>query len=445
MRYKLSSLTKKFILGGILLLVGGFLLPLDTQAVELGGWIEKDTIRFYTDSFDRIRVFFRVNTTFEINYEGEGLCQTKDYQWYIPHWRIRGSNFDTGAGTYPHWAWFFQSLDFNNASTCEETSEVYEAGKSYDVFLADTQSNGLFWLDPNGFEAGNPIALLKDSPTCQNSYGCPYNETEFIRFHLNNVDYVDEFNWQPIPNLQIDYPVSSSELVSAFEMEITFNTKDIDFDRIMIIFESWHASTTCPIYGTEIWQQEYRQYFYFQSYPYFSNFLATSTGTTTIKVSDLNSGFYNCVRCHFINETIGTISEELCPLYTIEVVAYIPAPELPIYYLPIRSWADYYAEHSERFTTSTPLFTSWAGAIEPLITWTGNIVLFFQDFFDPDEAKEKGKNMGGAVSTARGYLENIDDFFGGLPLSTIFIFYLITTLVVIIYRLAKGILTIIIP
>jgi hypothetical protein len=42
-------------------------------------------------------------------------------------------------------------------------------------------------------------------------------------------------------------------------------------------------------------------------------------------------------------------------------------------------------------------------------------------------------------------VESIDDFFGGLPISSIFIFYVITALVIFVYRLVKGILTIVIP
>ncbi|GAI14865.1 unnamed protein product, partial [marine sediment metagenome] len=187
------------------------------------------------------------------------------------------------------------------------------------------------------------------------------------------------------------------------------------------------------------------QWFNYQSFPYFSDFFTTSTGTTTIKVSDLNSGIYNCVRCYFINETTGAISGELCPVYDISIVAYIPPEDLPTYFLPIPNWEEYYAEHSEKFATSTPLFAKMATVFDPIISWVGKTALTFQSFFDPDTAKEKGAEMGNAIPVARGYLENIDDFFGGLPISLILIFYIITALVIFVYRLVKGILTIIIP
>ncbi|GAI02457.1 unnamed protein product, partial [marine sediment metagenome] len=109
------------------------------------------------------------------------------------------------------------------------------------------------------------------------------------------------------------------------------------------------------------------------------------------------------------------------------------------------SWTDYYTEHSERFATSTPIFNALATTFEPVINSIGNIVLFFNNYFDPQNAGLKGEEFGNAIPVLRGYLEQIDDFFGDLPISALLLSYLIVVIVVIIYRLVKGILTIIIP
>lgn len=435
----MKSSKNNLIVGGILLSCVAILMPCWVQGVELGGWIDPDSVRFYTDSNYNVRLHFKVDTTFTINYDLVPFTQNWCDELNDIEWWFRSSSFIGG------YARFIQNLDVPKVEECSDASETYTAGQEYDVFLYHHRGDLWFKFDPDGFVAGNPGMLLRDYPICQQLQYCPLITLYYGWFHLNNVNYsADYFYWQESPSITINYPADEAEVTSAFTMEIDFNIAD-GYERLMILFEDWDASSTCPLPGSEAWDEEYSEYFHYQSFPYFSPFFTVTSGITTIDVDSLNAGTYNCVRCYFINESTGQATDELCTEYDLSVAEYIPPADLPEFYLPIPSWLDYYAEHSERFTTSTPLFINWAGTIEPLISWVGNIALFFQQYFDPDVARAKGEDMGNAVAIARGYLESIDDFFGGLPLSTVFLFYLITALVVIVYRIVKGILTIIVP
>lgn len=324
---------------------------------------------------------------------------------------------------------------FEENETCNLT-ENYTAGKTYVAYLVDFN---------NKFSATSTIEEIKsDNLRDKDEEPAIDEESIFITAELyDEVQYEWDFYLTIQPEIDITYPLDESEIIGTFEMIIDFWNAE-DYDRLMITFEDWDIGSTCPLETDPNYQAERDIYFNSKSLPYFSSFLATSTGTTTIQVDSLEIGEYNCNRCYFLTTT-GYVSENLCRGYRIDVLAYIPPADVPTYYLPISEWANYYAEHSERYPTSTPIFDSMAETFSPLIIWVGNTILFFNEYFDPEEAGNRGEEIGNAVSVARGYVESIDDFFGGLPISTIFIFYLITSIVIIVYRLVKGILTIIIP
>lgn len=325
---------------------------------------------------------------------------------------------------------------FYNAGNCDQT-EIYIAGNTYVGYFADY---------------GNPIRKeytiqqikennLKDKDEEPNideesifNFSQEYNEVQW---------YSRDFYLTFQPELDITYPIDETEIAGNFTMRFDYWNAE-GYDRLMIVFEDWDIGSSCPSPTDTNYQQEFDVYFNNRSLPYFSSFLETPFGTTTIDIGNLEIGNYNCNKCYFLTTT-GLISENLCFGYNLDVLSYIPPVDFPETYLPFEEWQTYYSEHSERFATSTPIFNTMAETFSPVISWFGNTILFFNNYFNPELAGEKGEEIGNSIRTARGYLESIDDFFGGLPISTIFIFYLITTIVVIIYRLIKGILTIIIP
>jgi hypothetical protein len=119
-------------------------------------------------------------------------------------------------------------------------------------------------------------------------------------------------------------------------------------------------------------------------------------------------------------------------------------PTLPLKF-PFETWLGYYQAKSEKFTEPTVLFTSIAGAFSPIADKMGEISLYIKNLFNPLEASAKGTQLGQAIPTARGYLGSIDSFFGGLPLSTFFLFYLVVIGVIITYKVVLQIIHIIKP
>jgi len=453
----LSTSNKKWIIGAVLGLVVIFLLAftLEVFAVELGGYIDAESVKFYTDSEGYIRIRFEVDTTFEIHYEtratGEGYCDHTYTAPYEDEWRVFGSNFFNYTSYISP---FVQTLDIQATSTnptCEDATETYTAGEEYNVYVFYEDDNAVFRLGEKFGKYEDWDLLIKDDQiageNCQQEKSgvnnCPFDEADFIKLKLDDVEYSNEFYWERIASILITYPPSNSEISDTFTMEIDY-FEATGYNQLIIWFEDWDIDD-CPDFDEPSYQEEKDLYFNNQSRLYFSAYFTTSTGTTTIEISDIETGNYNCNMCRFFHSITTEMSSRLCKGYIIKILEYIPPVDIPILLLPISSWTDYYAEHSERYTTSTPIFTSMAETFSPLISWFGNTILFFNNYFDPETAGNKGEEIGNAVRIARGYLESIDDFFGGLPISTIFIFYLITAIVVIIYRLVRGILTIIIP
>lgn len=258
------------------------------------------------------------------------------------------------------------------------------------------------------------------------------------------VDYISDELIVEYASLEITSPIPDFELYEAFNLVGNFDLKGEDWERIMVIFEQWHASSTCPEYASEDWETEYSNgWFISQSMPFFDVLTSTTTGNFSILVDDLRIGTQNCTRCYFINEVEGTISTEKCQGYSLVITADI-SPETAEFYYPFLSWQNYYTTSSEKFATSTPLFENMASALTPIVNKMGDFILYAKDYFDSTEAMAKGNELGQAIPKARGYLEMIDDFIG-LPLSSFVIFYFLTIAVVISYKVILQIIKLLKP
>jgi len=111
---------------------------------------------------------------------------------------------------------------------------------------------------------------------------------------------------------------------------------------------------------------------------------------------------------------------------------------------PVLDWDNYYSQHSD-FTTSTAFITHLTGFVTPIFKTISAWVNSFTDIFDIDKAGDRGTEFGEAIPKARGYLDIIDDFFGGFPISEIFLFFLMITIVIIVLKIILVILNIVIP
>jgi hypothetical protein len=325
---------------------------------------------------------------------------------------------------------------FHAAGNCGQI-ENYIAGNSYTAYLMN---------DNNPILVADDVATIKANRLRDKDIETDITSTSVFTLAEQDggTQWNSNFYLTYTPTINIVSPLDDSELTSVFEMLITYGTAE-SFERAMIIFENWDAESTCPISGSAEWETEYPLYFNYQSMPYFSPQFSTSTGTTTISVSDLSPQNFKCVRCYMVSESTGQISGELCPDYNISVLAFIPPETQPSYYFPISDWADFYATHTDRWATSTALFNNWAEAVEPMMTWIGNLIISFQEIFNASSSAARGAEYGNAIPVARGYLATINNFFGGLPISTAFLFYLITALVVIIFKLISSVINLIKP
>ena len=255
-----------------------------------------------------------------------------------------------------------------------------------------------------------------------------------LAFQLWGATTTEEYIPPTEPNLTITSPADGSTQTTNFDIEADYDLLEIDYQRAMIIFEDWEASSTCPIFGTQNYTDEMALgYFNNQSQPYFSDYFEASTGTTSIAVSDIARGSYRCVRCYFINETQGTISPELCNGYGIEIPNTL-LPTIPTYYTG-QNWATFYTENGDKWATSTELFAFLAGKTAPLLSWVGNFTADFKNLFNNASSSAMGQQIGGAIPKARGYLTIINYYFAGIPIGEVFIFYILTALILIVLKI----------
>ena len=323
--------------------------------------------------------------------------------------------------------------DFQNFGTTTfsdyQTEYATWAGTYFYDFVFN--ANGLAYLNSKkGGYASLGVRVKTDIEATYDWGGSPY--TSFAGSNIPKSTLI--FNSiPPVPTLEITSPPDGSAQTTNFDIEANYNLLAEDYDRTMIIFEDWDASSTCPIYGTQEYTDEMALgYFNNQSQPYFSDFFATSTGTTSIAVGDLAKGNYRCVRCYFINETTATISAELCNGYGIEIPNTLP-PTIPTYYTG-QNWATFYTEHGDKWATSTELFTYLAGKTAPLLLWVGNFTADFKNLFNNASSSAMGQQLGSAIPQARGYLTIINYYFAGIPIGEVFIFYLLTALILIVLK-----------
>lgn len=321
------------------------------------------------------------------------------------------SNYTGGGATYSHsyalGSWRHIGLKWRTDGTLKKCSiQVENDGwEEFTAFL--------------GTDAFNTIDLKTPTPT-----------------KLHYFDYIDDLPAVFPASIVIDTPVSGTTASSTFTAGITYNKQAEEWDKIMLIFENWEASSTCPVYGTSAWTDEYALgYFNYGSLPYFSDTLATTTAAASVEVENLDENLYNCVRCYFVNSASSTLSVEKCEDYTLTIAGFIP-PSQP---LPVKTWAQYYTIHSDpKYATSTEIFNTIASAFNVIVQKVGSFIVDFRTIFDSNEASAKGTELGSKIPLARGYLKPINDFFGGtLPVSEFFIFALLVLIIVGVFRMVK--------
>lgn len=298
-------------------------------------------------------------------------------------------------------------------------------------------ANGLAWLNAKKGGFASLGVRVREDIDVGNNYCAQYTT-----FTGGNQSYPQYFSQliinavPPTPSFEITSPVDGSTQTTNFDVVGNYDILEENYNRLMVVFEEWAASSTCPIYGTQAWTDERALgYFKNQSLPYFSDIFTTSTGELTISVGDLAKGNYNCTRCHFFkeNDINVPLSAELCNGYGVNIPNTLP-PTIPSFYTG-QNWATFYTAHGDKWATSTELFTYLAGKTAPLLLWVGNFTADFKNLFNNASSSTMGQQLGSAIPQARGYLTIINYYFAGIPIGEVFIFYLLTALVLIVLKI----------
>lgn len=92
------------------------------------------------------------------------------------------------------------------------------------------------------------------------------------------------------------------------------------------------------------------------------------------------------------------------------------------------------------FSTSTGLYTQLTNTFAPMLVAIVSNLQQFSSNFTQTNASSTGTQIGQSVLLVRSYLSNLNSFFGNFPVSQFLLLYLIALVVVIVFRLVKGLI-----
>lgn len=95
---------------------------------------------------------------------------------------------------------------------------------------------------------------------------------------------------------------------------------------------------------------------------------------------------------------------------------------------------DWYSANVERFATPTALFSSFVGLISPVFENVGEFGIRTQNMFNQKEAYDRGYALGEIFPLIGGYIQKIDQFFGGFPLASFFTYLILVMFAIFIIR-----------
>jgi hypothetical protein len=235
----------------------------------------------------------------------------------------------------------------------------------------------------------------------------------------------------PFPQVAISFPHDNDELTGAFDIQGTFtqpagnNADHLEVDYLPAGYSG-------------------------QSLTFWTfNIQNLTSGTFDIPINGIPAGYYD-FNVYFVGGQndfylAGTI-------HNLHIVNDIP-PVLPnttstppvIPAFPTANPVDYHAQFCEYGTSTTPLFNTLTGAVGGVITSIGQSLADFANKFSLTDAKNTGQMLANSVLTMREYVASLNAFFGDLPVGQILILYLITFVLVIIFRVIKGLVNLIKP
>jgi len=406
---------------GVIIFSGLFSVLFSKKALASNDYI--DNIHFSINSFGYVVMTFHTKTTFTVQYDDLGelwgykkVCRVHPgvfllQSQYPPDYYMRG------------WDWFLPDTMSPLTFNCQDTT--YQAGQTYEVILFDAYLfyDENFHIIPTSFFI--PILGVPNSNTIftnfgfQSEYGGlipPWTDTEIYYFSQT-------------PSISISYPHDNDEIAGAFNIQGTFSIptgKSADY--ITISFDPVGAG--------------------YSLLTHFSQYISgQSQGTFSIPVSGIPLGYYDITISFVGGDYDGYIGATIHNVHLVnDIPPVLPSgettPSSPIFgYI---SPDIYYSQHSN-YSTSTGLFNNLTNSVGALIENVGNSLSAFAGKFSLSDAQQTATMVASSISTIRTYSNNLNSFFGSLPVSQILFLYLILFVAVIVFRLIKNLVNLIKP
>jgi len=372
---------------------------------------------------------FHVKTTFSTHYYLEVNRGFEDDYFYKGYNNVYFPKLYYYYGCTPdaHATWILPSVALNNDLTVQDPSNwatyigdvcsynlpcysyTFLAGNTYKVYFFWTEI--YFW---------NPSAsIIYYDASCYNNMG-----NVVIQQLGNNIPINESVSFTIYPTLSISYPHNNDEISGAFYVDGSYLVSSLDkYSRLLF----W---LTTPDNNT---------------YPSAYYDLPTTSGNFHILISNIPAGYYYLNFVFTGNETYYYPDK----IY-LHIVNDIPeilstgetTPSTPAF--GYTSPDTYYVAHSN-YSTSTALFNELSNSIGSLIQSVGNSLSAFANKFSLTDAQQTATLVASSISTIRTYSNNLNSFFGSLPVSEILFLYLIIFIAVIIFRLIKNLVNLIKP
>jgi len=373
-----------------------------------------DQIQFYTDpnNGNRATLRFHVKTSFNVStyvrWSYIQVCEPPlitlngNSNYSLDLWYIKKN----GVRVFP-------SIP-SDMDTCANLT--FEAGYTYEVPLAYAKQMN---YDIFGYYNGYYQQYYSDFV-----YGL--TASDYITNIFQNTDAMDTGTYYltQLPSLSITYPHDNNEITGAFYVDGTYSVPSIsDYSRLLFWFITPDNIT----------------------YPNAYINLSTTTGSFHVLISNLPANDYYLNFVFTGNSTYYPPNKIL-----LHIVKDIPeilstgetTPSSPSFgYI---SPDDYYTQNSN-YSTSTGLFNTLTNSIGALIQSVGNSLSAFAGKFSLSDAQQTATMVASSISTIRTYSNNLNSFFGSLPVSQILFLYLIIFVAVVVFRLIKNLVNLIKP
>ena len=399
-----SQNKKKKLYGVVLLILCAFILVVTAPTAKASNVYISD-ISFYESGGSLYTQFF-VNTSFNLvdtwSWGGGPLLSLAPGSGYVGI--VKQASCDFLANVDP------DPTDCGANGLCRFT-----AGNTYTINF-----NGL---------SGHPVgAFCWTYNNYVSKIGVP-TTTHKIKYDLPPISDTENYYFIEYPTLDIYYPQPNDEISGAFDMTGLYTLPDgSPYDTLLAMVNEPGISDV-TYYG------------------FFQMNLPPEWWDVVIRVAGVPAGEYEIF---FAFMDYSDPENVYIPPLSIPITIVVGSPsefepgETPPPIFNILDPASYYTANSN-YASSTLLFDNLSGAIKPVVLKIGDYLTFFGSKFDPDTAKETGEAMAGGVLIVRAYADNLNTFFGDLPISQALFFYLLLLVVVAVFRIVKNLINLIKP